>query len=75
MSKTVLKKGDRVVIRTTPQPGKPPLLRHGTIVGEGRGGQSWVIKRDDIKSLFGYHKSFCRPEIQDESGQVQGVKF
>jgi hypothetical protein len=57
-----LKKGDRVIIEITPADDKPPLLRHGVIVGEGRAGRSWVIQRDDIKSLFGYHKSFCRPE-------------
>lgn len=62
---TNLKKGDRVVVETTPRPGKPPLQRHGTIVGEGRHGNSWVIKFDHLKSLFGLHKSFCHPETPE----------
>ena len=52
-----LKKGDRVTVHL------PPLRSfHGTITGESRDKEAWIIIKDDTKYPRGIHKSFCQPQ-------------
>lgn len=54
-----LKKGDRVTVKVD---DKPPF--NGVIVGEGRKGHWWIIRKDGKKYSIGYHKDFCSPEVK-----------
>lgn len=67
MDGKALKIKDRVIVATSRQTGDPPLLRHGVIVGEGRQKHSWIVRIDGLKSAYGFHKSFCRPEKTDDA--------
>ena len=56
-----LKKFDRVTVKLDGR-----LSFNGTITGEGRTGEWWMILKDGTKHPNGYHKDFCQPEITEE---------
>ncbi len=55
---TDLKKGDRVTVSIPPR-----RYYTGTITGEGRTGEWWMVLKDGKKYPEGISKSFCSPEV------------
>ena len=57
-----LKKGDRVVVKTTIKEF------HGVIIGEGRGGRWWCVRKDGTEYPQSFNKAFCHPEDSETIG-------
>jgi hypothetical protein len=55
-----LKRGDRVIVAV---PNRQSF--RGEITGEGREGEWWLVRKDGTKFPNGYHKDYCRPEVEN----------
>jgi hypothetical protein len=68
-----LKKGDRVLVVVPFCNPRRQRRFTGTIIGEARDGHAWQIVKDGTKWPRGVHKSFCAPEVDDDSGQEKST--